>query len=80
MCCSMFRSPIFTGVSYREGAGAIFISEPFDRLVSVSGPLEGSLKVIINKKDMDAGVVLYEVTPKGEYFQLSYFLGRASYA
>jgi uncharacterized protein len=60
--------------------GLFFISEPFDRPVTVSGPMEGSLKVIINKKDMDAGVVLYEVTPKGEYFQLSYFLGRASYA
>jgi uncharacterized protein len=60
--------------------GLFFISEPFDKPVTVSGPLEGSLIAIINKKDMDVGVVLYEVTPKGEYFQLSYFLGRASYA
>jgi hypothetical protein len=29
---------------------------------------------------MDVGLVLYEVTPAGEYFQLSYYLGRASYA
>jgi hypothetical protein len=29
---------------------------------------------------MDFGLSLYEVTPGGEYFQLSYFLGRASYA
>jgi hypothetical protein len=29
---------------------------------------------------MDYSVVLYEVTPKGEYFELTYFLGRASYA
>ena len=60
--------------------GLFFISEPFDGPVTVSGPLEGSLTAIINKKDMDVGVVLYEVTPKGEYFELSYFLGRASYA
>lgn len=60
--------------------GLFFISEPFDRPVTVSGSLEGSLTAIINKKDMDVGVVLYEVTPKGEYFELSYFLGRASYA
>ena len=60
--------------------GLFFISAPFDRPVSVSGALEGSLTAIINKKDMDVGVVLYEVTPTGEYFELSYFLGRASYA
>lgn len=29
---------------------------------------------------MDIGVTLYEVMPNGEYFHLSYFLGRASYA
>ena len=60
--------------------GVFFISEPFDKPVSISGVLQGVLKAIINKKDMDIGVVLYELTPKGEYFQLSYFLGRASYA
>ncbi len=29
---------------------------------------------------MDVGVVLYQLTPEGRYFHLSYFLGRASYA
>jgi uncharacterized protein len=29
---------------------------------------------------MDIGVVLYEVLPNGELFQLSYFIGRARYA
>lgn len=60
--------------------GLFFISKPFDKAVRVSGIFEGMLKATINKKDMDVGVVLYEVTPEGEYFELSYFLGRASYA
>lgn len=60
--------------------GLFFISEPFDKPVSISGMLQGTLKAIINKRDMDIGIVLYELTQKGEYFQLSYFLGRASYA
>lgn len=60
--------------------GLFFISRPFDRPVAVSGIFEGVLKATINKKDMDVGVVLYEITPEGEYFELSYFLGRASYA
>lgn len=60
--------------------GLFFISKPFDRPVSINGSFEGELKATINKQDMDIGVVLYEVMPDGEYFQLSYFLGRASYA
>ncbi|WP_217706932.1 CocE/NonD family hydrolase [Pedobacter ghigonis] len=60
--------------------GLFFTTRPFNRDVSVSGYLKGTLKAIIDKKDMDVGLVLYEITPEGEYFQLSYFLGRASYA
>lgn len=60
--------------------GLFFISEPFRKEVIVNGSFSGILKAIINKKDMDIGVVLYEVKPNGEFFQLSYFLGRASYA
>ncbi|ALL08636.1 hypothetical protein AQ505_03060 [Pedobacter sp. PACM 27299] len=60
--------------------GLFFLTKPFDTAVSVSGSLEGELKAIINKKDMDVGLTLYELTPDGQYFQLSYFLGRASYA
>jgi hypothetical protein len=60
--------------------GFSFISEPFNEPVSVDGTFSGELKASINKKDMDIGVVLYELTPNGELFHLSYFLGRASYA
>ncbi|MVM31102.1 CocE/NonD family hydrolase [Spirosoma sp. HMF4905] len=60
--------------------GLFFISEPFAHAVSLSGMFSGELKAVTNKKDMDIGIVLYEVTPAGDYFELSYFLGRASYA
>jgi len=60
--------------------GLFFISKPFDKPIQLNGIFTGELKAIINKKDMDIGVVLYEVMPNGEYFELSYFLGRASYA
>jgi putative CocE/NonD family hydrolase len=60
--------------------GFAFISEPFDEPVEISGTFLGEIKATINKKDMDIGVVLYEVMPNGELFQLSYFMGRASYA
>lgn len=63
-----------------QSNGVFFWSKPFDKDVSVSGSLKGTLKAIINKKDMDIGLGLYVVSPEGKYFQLSYYLGRASYA
>lgn len=60
--------------------GLFFLSEPFSEAVAINGMFSGELKARINKKDMDIGIVLYEVMPDGRYFHLSYFLGRASYA
>jgi putative CocE/NonD family hydrolase len=60
--------------------GFCFISEPFEEPVSINGTFLGEIKASINKKDMDIGVVLYEVLPDGKLLHLSYFLGRASYA
>ena len=60
--------------------GFSFISEPFDEPLEISGTFWGEIKAAINKKDMDIGVVLYEVMRNGELFHLSYFTGRASYA
>jgi hypothetical protein len=60
--------------------GFSFISEPFDEPVEISGTFLGEIKLTINKKDVDIGLVLYELMPGGEVFHLSYFVGRASYA
>jgi putative CocE/NonD family hydrolase len=60
--------------------GFAFISEPINEPLTVNGTFEGVIKAVINKKDMDIGIVLYEVMPDGELFHLSYFLGRASYS
>lgn len=60
--------------------GYFFISEPLNEPLIVNGSFLGEIKFSINKKDMDLGVTLYEVTPNGEYFHLSYYIGRASYA
>jgi predicted acyl esterase len=60
--------------------GLHYISKPFDKPIVVNGAFYGRLRAVINKKDMNIGVTLYEVTPGGQYFELSYFLGCASYA
>lgn len=66
---------------YRDmGNGFNFISKPLEESIIVNGSFIGQLKVSINKKDFDYGVTLYEVMPNGEYFSLSYIIGRASYA
>jgi putative CocE/NonD family hydrolase len=60
--------------------GFVFISDPLKEPLLVNGSFLGEINASINKKDMDLGITLYEVTPEGEYFHLSYFIGRASYA
>lgn len=61
-------------------SGFRFMSEPLKESVIVNGSFLGDIKISINKKDVDLGVTLYEVMPNGEYFHLSYYIGRASYA
>ncbi|WP_213279961.1 CocE/NonD family hydrolase [Chryseobacterium indologenes] len=62
-----------------SGNGYVFISEPLDALL-VNGSFLGNIKLSINKKDVDLGVTLYELTCEGKYVHLSYYIGRASYA
>ena len=61
-------------------SGYIFSSGPLSEDLIVNGSFGGELVISINKRDVDVGVSLYERMPTGEYFQLSYYLGRASYA
>lgn len=60
--------------------GIFFISEPMREPLLINGSFEGELMVSINKKDMDVGITLFELTPTGEYFHLSYIVFRASFA
>ncbi|MEO6912942.1 MAG: CocE/NonD family hydrolase, partial [Candidatus Baltobacteraceae bacterium] len=59
--------------------GYSFLTRPFSSPEEVSG-FDGTIHAIVNKRDMDIGLVLYEMMPDGKLFQLSYFTGRASYA
>jgi putative CocE/NonD family hydrolase len=64
-----------------DGAGALsFISEPMLAPTSVNGRITADIKVEIDKQDVDISLAAYEITPDGKYFNLSYYLGRASYA
>jgi hypothetical protein len=60
--------------------GLIFKSDKIERDLIINGSFLGDLEFTINKKDVDFSVILYQLTPKGNYFHLSYYIGRASYA
>lgn len=62
------------------GSSLVFKSDPLTKPLTVSGAFSGMLKTMINKKDMDYHVVMFEEMPDGKYFYLTYFMGRASYA
>ncbi len=58
----------------------VFLSQPFEAATVISGSFTGELAVIINKKDFDLGVTVYEAMPGGKLFHLGYAIQRASYA
>jgi putative CocE/NonD family hydrolase len=61
--------------------GEMFVSEPVQQPVELSGLLSGHLDFTVNKMDMDLDVALYEQLPSGEYIELcNAYEFRASYA
>jgi predicted acyl esterase len=78
------RNNLFPGSAWLDAPDGrmhiSYVSEPFERAVCVCGQITGELRAAIDRKDFDFTWALYEATPDGRYFNLSYYLGRASYA
>lgn len=66
--------------SLDSGGGIVFMTHPIKEPFSINGSFFGSLKLAINKQDVDISASLYERKPNGEIFYLTRYLGRASYA
>jgi len=60
--------------------GYAFVTPPFRKTISIDGFFSGRIKAIINKRDFDIGLALYQILPDRRLMELSYFTGRASYA
>ncbi|MFZ6767873.1 CocE/NonD family hydrolase [Undibacterium sp. Di26W] len=58
----------------------LFLSAPLQKATEISGLFAGHLELIVNKKDVDLLVTVYEQMPNGDYFELASFMRRASYA
>jgi uncharacterized protein len=65
--------------SLRSGSYIRFESEPTNQPFDINGSFLANLNAIINKKDMDLSINLYEQLPDGKYFQLSNNIARCSY-
>lgn len=76
---SYYPWPILRDSPPADG-GLSFVSAPFATAMDTVGPFSGDLKIRINKRDVDLTVTLYELMADGRAMQLSYFVGRASYA
>lgn len=59
--------------------GYVFVTRPFEQTVDVTG-FDASIDLMVNKRDVDIGLVLYDVLPDGKLMQLSYSTQRASFA
>lgn len=60
--------------------GLVFTTRAFNDSFLLNGQFFGELNAIINKKDMDPWISLYEWLPDGSYLYLTRWLCRASYA
>jgi putative CocE/NonD family hydrolase len=60
--------------------GLVFFGQPLTASTIINGSYLCHLVMASNKKDFDYSVNLYELTEEGQYFQLSFYIGRASYS
>jgi hypothetical protein len=67
-----------TGKTLEIHHGVVFVSQPLRNPTEVSGLFSGHLRFKTNKRDFDFDIQLYELTPDGNYLQLSFFSARAS--
>lgn len=58
----------------------VFSTHELTLPTEVAGLFSGQLDFIVNKRDVDLDVSLYELLPDGRYLLLAWHLGRASYA
>jgi putative CocE/NonD family hydrolase len=58
----------------------VLVGDPVAQTTELIGRFSGDLRFIANRKDFDLVVTLYELNQAGEYFELSWYLTRASLA
>ncbi len=75
-----YYTPLIVNDTPAVSNGIVFETEPFTDTLIINGCFTGTIAASINKRDMDFSVAYYEEMPNGKYFNLTRYLGRASYA
>ncbi|MGH8369581.1 MAG: CocE/NonD family hydrolase C-terminal non-catalytic domain-containing protein, partial [Gammaproteobacteria bacterium] len=75
-----YFTPVIVLDKLDSSNGLVFETKPFDHEFSIDGAFSGSLRLAINKQDLDFSIAFYEQLPDGSYFYLNRYLVRASYA
>ncbi len=73
-------SPLSLAPTLDAHGGLVFVGDAIDAPTEISGLFSGALDFIVDKRDMDVTVELYERMADSRHFLLSHHLGRASYA
>ena len=73
-------SPLSLAPTLDAHGGLVFVGDAIDAPTEISGLFSGALDFVVDKRDMDVTVELYERMADGRHFLLSHHLGRASYA
>ena len=73
-----YPNPVL-GKKLNRADGYTFLTPPFPRAREISG-FDGVIHLRVNKRDLDVGLALYEMSPDGQLLQLTYSTKRASYA
>jgi putative CocE/NonD family hydrolase len=60
-------------------AGLVFVGDVLTKDIELAGAFEGVLDFIVNKRDVDVVLGVYERNAAGEYLDLGWWLQRASY-
>ncbi|MBN8261818.1 MAG: CocE/NonD family hydrolase [Xanthomonadales bacterium] len=60
-------------------AGLVFVGDVLPQEIELAGAFQGVLDFIVNKRDVDIAISIFERNAAGEYLELAYWLQRASY-
>ena len=76
---NILRDELMNDSESKAGYYLVFTSDTMGKPMSINGSFLANINTIINKKDMDIAIDLYEQMPNGKYLMLNNNIARCSY-
>lgn len=73
-------SPLSLSPTLDPHGGLTFVGDPVEAPTEIAGLFSGTLHFVVDRRDFDYTIELYERMADGRHFLLSWHLGRASFA